>query len=336
MNKYACLVNMLEFENTKILVTGGAGFIGSHICDKLLEKGAKVVCLDNFLTGHRRNIEHNMGNPNFTLIEGDIRNLETCKKSMVGCTHVCHQAALGSVPRSVSDPITSNEINISGTLNVYFSAYEEGIKRIVFASSSSCYGDEPNLPKIETNIGSPLSPYAITKYCGELYANIFQSLYGMEMIGLRYFNVFGPRQDPEGMYAAVIPKFVQSLINHESPKIHGDGLQSRDFTYIDNVVEMNLLALKTKSNSAVGVNYNVACGQRLTVNELFATIKSLLITFDKKIENIDSEYVPPRPGDIPHSLASIERAKNLIEYDPKIMPLDGLSRAINWYWENLQ
>jgi len=327
---------MLEFENTKILVTGGAGFIGSHICDKLLEKGAKVVCLDNFLTGHRRNIEHNLGHPNFTLIEGDIRNLETCKKSMVGCTHVSHQAALGSVPRSITDPITSNEINISGTLNVYFSAYEEGIKRIVFASSSSCYGDEPNLPKIETKIGSPLSPYAITKYCGELYANIFQSLYGMEMIGLRYFNVFGPRQDPEGMYAAVIPKFVQSLINHESPKIHGDGLQSRDFTYIDNVVEMNLLALKTKSNNAVGVNYNVACGQRLTVNDLFATIKSLLITFDKKIESIDSEYVPPRPGDIPHSLASIERAKNLIEYNPKIMPSEGLSRAINWYWENLQ
>jgi len=327
---------MSGLEKYKVLVTGGAGFIGSHICDKLLEKGAKVVCLDNFLTGHLKNIEHNLNNPNFTLFEGDIRDFETCKKAMVGCTHISHQAALGSVPRSITDPLTSNEININGTLNIYFSAYEAGIKRIVFASSSSCYGDEPNLPKIETKIGTPLSPYAITKFCGELYANIFQSLYGMEMIGLRYFNVFGPRQDPEGMYAAVIPKFVQSLINHESPKIYGDGLQSRDFTFIENVVDMNLLALTTESSDATGLNYNVACGQRLTVNDLFTTIKSLLINFDNSIEQINSEHVLPRPGDIPHSLANIERAKNLIGYNPKIMPEEGLSRAIKWYWENLQ
>jgi len=326
----------MKFENTRVLVTGGAGFIGSHICDKLLEKGAEVVCLDNFLTGHRRNIEHNLNNSNFKLIEGDIRDFEICKRAMKGCTHVCHQAALGSVPRSVKDPLTSNEINISGTLNIYFSAYEEGIKRIVFASSSSCYGDEPNLPKIETKIGKPLSPYAITKYCGELYANIFQSLYGMEMIGLRYFNVFGPRQDPEGMYAAVIPKFVQSLIQNESPKIHGDGTQSRDFTFIDNVVEMNLLALLTASHEATGLNYNVACGQRLTVNDLFSIIKSLLVTFDQKIGDINPKFVSSRPGDIPHSLASIELAKNLIGYNPKIMPEEGLSKAIKWYWENLQ
>ncbi len=327
---------MSEIENSKVLVTGGAGFIGSHICDKLLELGAEVVCLDNFLTGHRRNIEHNKNNPKFTLMEGDIRDIETCKKAMIGCTHVCHQAALGSVPRSVADPLTSNEINISGTLNIYFSAYEEGIKRIVFASSSSCYGDEPNLPKIESKIGKPLSPYAITKYCGELYADIFQSLYGMEMIGLRYFNVFGPRQDPEGMYAAVIPKFVQSLIKHESPKIHGDGSQSRDFTFIENVVEMNILALTTNSTDAVGINYNVACGQRLTINDLLSIIQLLLANFDKKIENITPEYVSPRPGDIPHSLASIDMAKNLIGYNPKIMPKEGLSNAIKWYWENLQ
>ena len=329
-------MNLSKFQNSRVLVTGGAGFIGSHICDKLLENGAEVVCLDNFLTGHKRNIEHNLINPNFKLIEGDIRDIETCKKAIKGCTHVCHQAALGSVPRSVKDPLTSNEINISGTLNIYFSAYEEGIKRIVFASSSSCYGDEPNLPKIENKIGKPLSPYAITKYCGELYANIFQSLYGMEMIGLRYFNVFGPRQDPEGMYAAVIPKFVQSLINHESPKIHGDGTQSRDFTFIDNVVEMNILSLFIDSNNATGLNYNVACGQRLTVNDLFSTIKSLLVNFDRKIEGVYPTFVPPRPGDIPHSLASIDLAKNLIGYNPKIMPEDGLSRAIKWYWDNLQ
>ena len=217
---------MYNFEQSKVLVTGGAGFIGSHLCDKLLQLGAEVVCLDNFITGHRKNIAHNEMNPAFTLIEGDIRDMETCQKAMKGCTHVSHQAALGSVPRSLNDPLTSNDINITGTLNIFFAAYLAGIKRVVFASSSSCYGDEETLPKVEKLVGKPLSPYAITKVCAELYASVFQSLYDMEMIGLRYFNVFGPRQDPEGMYAAVIPKFVQSLINHEAPKIHGDGSQS--------------------------------------------------------------------------------------------------------------
>ncbi|MAO69671.1 MAG: LPS biosynthesis protein WbpP [Euryarchaeota archaeon] len=327
---------MSELSNCKILVTGGAGFIGSHICDKLLEKGAEVVCLDNFITGHLRNIEHNQSNPKFKLIEGDIRDIETCKKAMIGCTHVCHQAALGSVPRSVKDPLTTNEINITGTLNIFFSAYEAGIKRIVFASSSSCYGDEPNLPKVESKIGIPLSPYAITKFSGELYARIFNSLYGMEMIGLRYFNVFGPRQDPEGMYAAVIPKFVQSLIKEKSPEINGDGSYSRDFTFIENVVEMNILALTTTSKEATGLNYNVACGQRLTILDLFLEIRLLLTDFNLSIAKIKPIHVDPRPGDIPHSLASIDLAKDLIGYNPKIMPKEGLSLAIKWYWENLQ
>jgi len=327
---------MYNFDQSKVLVTGGAGFIGSHLCDKLLQLGAHVVCLDNFITGHRKNIVHNEANPAFTLIEGDIRDMETCQKAMNGCTHVSHQAALGSVPRSVNDPLITNDINITGTLNIFFAAYNAGIKRVVFASSSSCYGDEETLPKVETLVGSPLSPYAITKVCGELYAAVFQSLYGMEMIGLRYFNVFGPRQDPEGMYAAVIPKFVQSLINHESPQIHGDGSQSRDFTYIENVLQMNLLALSTHSHEASGQNYNVACQKRITVNNLFESIKSLLIGYDSKIQNINSEHVEPRLGDIPHSLANIDLAREMLGYDPKIMAEEGLSKAIDWYWENLQ
>ncbi|MAO69508.1 MAG: LPS biosynthesis protein WbpP [Euryarchaeota archaeon] len=327
---------MDSMQNMTVLVTGGAGFIGSHICDAIIYQGGNVICLDNFLTGFRKNIEHLLGNKNFKLIEGDIRDIDTCRKAMKNCTHVCHQAALGSVPRSVADPLTSNDINISGTLNIYFSAYEAGVKRIVFASSSSCYGDEPILPKVENKIGKPLSPYAITKVCDELYASVFQELYQMEMIGLRYFNVFGPRQDPDGMYAAVIPRFVKSLIKQESPQIFGDGEQSRDFTYIENVVQMNLKALTTKSKEATGLNYNVACGKRITVNQLFQTLRSNLTNMDSNIAKIEPEYVDPRPGDIPHSLANIELAKNNLGYNPEIMPAKGISKAINWYWENLQ
>jgi UDP-N-acetylglucosamine 4-epimerase len=327
---------MYNFDNSKVLVTGGAGFIGSHLCDNLLKLGAEVVCLDNFITGHRINISHNENNPSFTLIEGDIRDIDVCQSAMEGCTHVCHQAALGSVPRSVTDPLTSNEINISGTLNIFFAAYNAGIKRVVYASSSSCYGDEETLPKVEDLVGKPLSPYAITKVCGELYASIFQLLYGMEMIGLRYFNVFGPRQDPEGMYAAVIPKFIKSLIKHESPEIHGDGTQSRDFTYIENVVDMNLLALSVNSDEAFGKNYNVACQKRITIGNLFEIIKSLLINYDSEIAKIKPIFVEPRPGDIPHSLANIDLAKKLIGYAPEIMAEEGFSKAIDWYWNNLQ
>jgi len=319
-----------------VLVTGGAGFIGSHLCDAIIDHGGNVVCLDNFLTGFRKNIEHLLDNPNFKLIEGDIREIEVCRNAMKNCTHVCHQAALGSVPRSVADPLTSNNINISGTLNIYFSAFEEGIKRVVFASSSSCYGDEPTLPKVEHKIGKPLSPYAITKVCDELYASVFQSLYEMEMIGLRYFNVFGPRQDPDGMYAAVIPRFVKSLIKGESPQIYGDGEQSRDFTYIENVIQMNIKALTTESKEATGINYNVACGMRITVNELFNNLRKHLTEMNSNIADIEPEYIAPRPGDIPHSLANIELAKNNLGYNPEIMPSLGISKAINWYWENLQ
>ncbi len=327
---------MQSMRDMTVLVTGGAGFIGSHICDAIIAHGGNVICLDNFLTGFKKNIEHLLTNSNFKLIEGDIRNIETCREVMKNCTHVCHQAALGSVPRSVADPLTSNDINIGGTLNIYFSAFEAGIKRIVFASSSSCYGDESTLPKVENKIGKPLSPYAITKVCDELYASVFQTLYGMEMIGLRYFNVFGPRQDPDGTYAAVIPRFVKSLIKQESPQIYGDGEQSRDFTYIENVVQMNLKALTTESIEATGINYNVACGKRITVNKLFQNLRTNLTNMNSNIANIEPEYVEPRPGDIPHSLADIELAKNNLGYNPEIMPTVGISKAINWYWENLQ
>jgi len=320
----------------KVLVTGGAGFIGSHLCDAIIEHGGEVVCLDNFLTGFKKNIKHLLENPNFKLIEGDIRDIDVCRNAIENCTHVCHQAALGSVPRSVADPLTSNDINISGTLNIYFSAFEAGIKRVVFASSSSCYGDDPSLPKIEKKTGNPLSPYAITKVCGELYASVFQSLYEMEMIGLRYFNVFGPRQDPNGMYAAVIPRFVKSLINRESPQIYGDGEQSRDFTYIENVIQMNLKALTTESIEATGINYNVACGMRVTVNELFINLRENLAKIDPEIATIKPEYVKSRPGDILHSLANIDLAKNNLGYNPEIMFPLGISKAIDWYCKNLQ
>ena len=320
----------------KVLVTGGAGFIGSHLCDAIIDNGGEVVCLDNFLTGFKKNIEHLLENPNFKLIEGDIRNIDVCRNAMEGCTHVCHQAALGSVPRSVADPLTSNEINIGGTLNIYFSAFEAGIKRVVFASSSSCYGDESSLPKMEHKIGKPLSPYAITKVCDELYASVFQSLYEMEMIGLRYFNVFGPRQDPDGMYAAVIPKFVKSLIQLKPPQIFGDGEQSRDFTYIENVVQMNLKALTTESKEATGINYNVACGMSVTVNELFINLREHLAKINPEIATIKPEYVKPRPGDILHSLANIDLAKNNLDYNPEIMFPLGISKAIDWYWKSLQ
>lgn len=320
----------------KILITGGTGFIGSNLCEHFLAKGHKVTCLDNFATGHRHNIEHLFSNPDFQLIEGDIRNIEDCHKAVEGVDYVLHQAALGSVPRSINDPITSNDTNVSGFLNMLVAARDAGVKRFVYAASSSTYGDSESLPKIEDKIGKPLSPYAITKYVNELYADIFSKTYGIETIGLRYFNVFGRKQDPNGAYAAVIPKFVMQFMNHQSPVINGDGNYSRDFTYIDNVIQMNELAITTNNPEAVNTVYNTAFGDRTTLNDLVRYLKEFLSEHDAEIANVEVIHGPNRAGDIPHSLASIDKAKNLLGYNPQFSMRDGLKEAVKWYWHNLK
>jgi UDP-N-acetylglucosamine 4-epimerase len=322
--------------SSKIVVTGGAGFIGSNLCEYFLSKGNQVVCLDNFATGHRYNIEHLLLNPNFILIEGDIRNLSDCNKAVQGADYVLHQAALGSVPRSINDPITSNDVNVSGFLNMLVAARDANVKRFVFAASSSTYGDSKALPKVEEIIGKPLSPYAITKYVNELYAEIFSNTYGLETIGLRYFNVFGRKQDPNGAYAAVIPKFVMQLMAHESPIINGDGSFSRDFTYIDNVIQMNELALFSDNKEATNTVYNTAFGEQTTLNEMVTLLKQYLSEYDSKIADIPVIYGTNRAGDIPHSLASIEKAKKLLNYQPQFSFKAGLKEAAKWYWENLK
>ena len=318
-----------------ILVTGGAGFIGSNLCETLLTNGNKVTCLDNFATGKQENIAHLLSNPKFKLIEGDIRNLADCQKACEGVNFILHQAALGSVPRSINDPITSNDVNVSGFLNMLVAARDAEVKRFVYAASSSTYGDSNSLPKVEDVIGKPLSPYAITKYVNELYADIFSKTYGLETVGLRYFNVFGRKQDPNGAYAAVIPKFVMQLMKHESPVINGDGSYSRDFTYIDNVVQMNLRAISTDNKEAVNTVYNVAYGERTDLNELVGLLKKFLSEYDPKIADVDIKYGPNRQGDVPHSLASIDKARDLLGYDPKYNIETGLKEAVKWYWDNL-
>ncbi|AJW64762.1 SDR family oxidoreductase [Elizabethkingia miricola] len=320
----------------KILITGGAGFIGSNLTEYFLYKGYKVTCLDNFSTGHRHNINSFLDNPNYELIEGDIRNFETCQRAVNEVDYILHQAALGSVPRSIKDPQTSNEVNVSGFLNMLVAAKDAKVKRFIYAASSSTYGDSESLPKVEDKIGKPLSPYAITKYVNELYADIFSKTYGIETIGLRYFNVFGRRQDPNGVYAAVIPLFVRQLMNHESPVINGTGDFSRDFTYIDNVIQMNELAMITTNLDAVNTVYNTAVGDRTTLNELVNYLKKFLSKYDRVIGNIDIKYGPNRQGDIPHSLASIEKAQNLLGYKPTHTIELGLEEAIKWYWDNLK
>ena len=325
----------IKLSNKKILVTGGAGFIGSNLCEALLEKNNKVICLDNFATGKRENIAHLSSNDNFTLIEGDIRKLEDCLKASCGVDYVLHQAALGSVPRSVKDPITSNDVNVSGFLNMLVAARDNGVKRFVFAASSSTYGDSELMPKVEDIIGKPLSPYAITKYANELYADVFSKTYGLETIGLRYFNVFGRKQDPNGAYAAVIPKFVSQLMKGESPTINGDGNNSRDFTYIDNVIQANLLSLATKNEKAINTVYNVAYGDRNTLNNLMIYLKEYLSEFDAKISQVKVIYGPNREGDIPHSHASVTKAKENLNYNPQFSLQQGLKEAVKWYWENL-
>lgn len=319
-----------------ILITGGAGFIGSNLCDYFLGKNYKVVCLDNFSTGHRHNIEPFLSNAQFKLIEGDIRIKEDCENALQGVDYVLHQAALGSVPRSINDPITSNDVNVSGFLNMLVAARDAGVKRFVYAASSSTYGDSESLPKVEDVIGKPLSPYAITKYVNELYADVFSKTYGIECIGLRYFNVFGRRQDPKGAYAAVIPKFVMQLMAHESPVINGKGDYSRDFTYIDNVVQMNELAMLTKNPEALNAVYNTAVGDRTNLNELAAYLKEFLSEFDPEIAEVEVLHGPNRVGDIPHSLASIEKAQQLLGYQPSHKIREGLKEAVSWYWENLR
>lgn len=321
-----------------ILVTGGAGFIGSNLCEHLLKCGHTVRCLDNFSTGKIENILPLVDkySSNFKIIVGDIRNYSDCAKSIDGVEYVLHEAALGSVPRSIKDPLTTNDVNIGGFLNMLTAARDAKVKRFVFAASSSTYGDSKTLPKQEDVIGKPLSPYAITKYVDELYADVFARTYGIEYIGLRYFNVFGRRQDPYGAYAAVIPLFVKKLMRHESPVINGDGEYSRDFTYIDNVIQMNMLALETKNPESVNQIYNTAYGERTTLNQLITYLKEFLSEYDPYIQDITPIYGPNRAGDIPHSLACVDKAKNLLGYHPEYSMRNGLKEAVKWYWNNLK
>ena len=336
----------------KLLITGGAGFIGSNLCEYFVNKGFNVVCLDNLSTGFIRNIETLLDKSNFRFIKGDICDVGMCREALKGCDVVLHEAALGSVPRSINDPITTNSTNVSGFLNMLVAARDEGVKRFVYAASSSTYGDSKELPKVEYNIGRPLSPYAITKFVNELYANVFTQLYGLETIGLRYFNVFGRRQNPEGAYAAVIPLWVKSFIKHESPYINGDGTYSRDFTYIDNVIQANELAATIShevlveraeqyhSRIPLSANkdlvFNVAFGGNTTLEELFCCLRDNLAKFDAKIADIKPIYRTNRVGDIPHSQASIEKAKSILGYSPKYSAIDGFKHACEWYWNNIK
>jgi UDP-N-acetylglucosamine 4-epimerase len=350
-----------ELKNHRLLITGGAGFIGSALCETFLRQDNEVVCLDNLLTGFSKNIEPFLTNPRFTFTEGDIRDPETCRKACDGIDYVFHQAALGSVPRSIENPVRTDEINAGGTLNMLVAARDAKVKKFVYASSSSVYGDSKKLPKLEEETGEPLSPYAVTKVINEKYARVFQDIFGLQTAGLRYFNVFGRRQDPHGAYAAVIPKWVSQLMKHERPVINGDGSYSRDFTYIDNVVLANELAALAGLQSAVSgqrsavssqeylssttehgtrntelpVVYNVACGANITLNELFVILRDNLARFDPEIAKIEPVYSTERPGDIPHSHASIDRARKFLGYEPPYDARKGFELACEWYWKNL-
>lgn len=316
-------------KETRFLITGGAGFIGSNMVEYLLKEQHQVMVLDNFATGKRTNLAPYLKNPLFTLLEGDIRDLKTCQIAVKDVDYVIHLAALGSVPRSINDPITSNDVNVNGILNMLVAARDEKVKTFVYASSSSVYGDEPHLPKVEPRIGKPLSPYAVTKYVNELYARVFYDLYQLPTVGMRYFNVFGRRQDPESIYAAVIPQFVDKLLKGESPLIHGDGEQSRDFTYIDNVIEANLKACLAPKK-AFGQAFNVAFGGQVTVNELYKEMNKLL-----KLD-IKPVFGSTRPGDVKHSNADISKANDLLNYHPSVSFQEGLKRTIDWYVDTIQ
>ncbi len=318
---------------SNILVTGGAGFIGSNLCDYFVKKGHNVTCLDNFSTGHKANIQHliNYHKERFHLIEGDIRDLHTCQRATKGVDFVFHEAALGSIPRSIDNPILTNEVNIGGFLNMIVAARDCGVRRFIFATSSSIYGDNTDLPKKENSIGKLLSPYALTKYVDELYADIFSKLYGLEYIGLRYFNVYGERQDPNSAYAAVIPLFIKQCLTGECPIINGDGSYSRDFTYIDNAIKMNVLAMETENRCAVNQIYNTACGEQTTIRDLIALIKEELGERQLLPKNVKENYGPVRKGDIAHSQASIEKAKKYLSYVPDTYIVEGIKKTIDWY-----
>jgi UDP-N-acetylglucosamine/UDP-N-acetylgalactosamine 4-epimerase len=325
---------MKYLSNSRVLVTGGAGFIGSALCHDLIERGNAVVCLDNFATGKKENIAELTKNSSFRLIEGDIRNPDVCRKAVEAVDVVMHEAALGSVPRSIANPVTTNDVNINGFLNMLNAARDAEVKRFIYASSSSVYGDSAELPKREDNTGKVLSPYALTKYVNEEYARLFSKLYGMETIGLRYFNVFGRRQDPEGPYAAAIPLFTIRYKKKLSPVINGDGSHSRDFTYIDNVILANNLAATTIDPGALNTIYNVACGERVTINELVLKLRKSLARFDSSIETVEPIYGPEREGDVPHSHASINRAGKLLGFKPLVYFNEGLELAAEWYYNN--
>ena len=314
-----------DLNNDHFLVTGGAGFIGSHLVEYLLKYGAgKVRVLDNFSTGSINNIREFLDNPAFELLEGDIRDVSTCQRAVDGIDFVSHQAALGSVPRSIDDPITSNEVNVSGFLNMLVAAQKSGVKKMVYAASSSTYGDSPDLPKVEDKIGNPLSPYAITKYVNELYASVFSRQYGFHTIGLRYFNVFGPRQNPQGPYAAVIPLFITAALQHDTTYINGDGETSRDFTFVENAVQANIKAMLSTGIDEHQV-VNIAFGERTTLNELWESIAGLFGT------QLKPKYRDFRAGDVKHSLASIKKAKDLIGYEPRVSVKEGLKTSVDWY-----
>lgn len=324
-----------EIQNARILVTGGAGFIGSNLIERLLKQNNEVVCLDNLSTGKKENISAFIKDEKFNFIQGDIRDLKVCEQALDGIDFVLHQAALGSVPRSIADPITTNQVNISGFLNMLKASKDAKVKRFVYAASSSTYGDHPDLPKVEEVIGNPLSPYAVTKYVNELYAKVFSDIYDVEVIGLRYFNVFGRRQDPNGAYAAVIPKFVKDLINKKSPVINGDGKHSRDFTYIENIIQINQLAALASSEDAINTVYNAACGDSTDLNEMYAILVELLKQYDPEISNIEPIYGPNRKGDVKHSLADISKAEKNLGYEPTHNFRKGIEESVQWYWNNL-
>lgn len=341
MKKFEQIKNDLAASPKTWLITGVAGFIGSNLLEALLKMEQNVIGLDNFSTGHMHNLKQVKALVSgeqwkrFKFVEGNICELETCHEVCLGVDYVLHQAALGSVPRSIENPVNTNDSNITGFLNMLVAAKGAKVKGFVYAASSSTYGDHPDLPKIEDKIGNPLSPYAVTKLVNELYAGIFARTYGFKTIGLRYFNIFGRRQDPQGAYAAVIPKWFASLIKGENPFINGDGETSRDFCYIENCIQANILAACADKEEARDQVYNVAYGERTTLNELFSLIKDRVAIEKPDVTSIEPEYRDFRPGDVRHSLASIEKAKNLIGYEPEFSVRDGLDQAARWYLENL-
>ena len=322
---------MAKIKNKCVLITGGAGFIGSNLCLDLIQDN-EVICIDNLMTGKMDNLEEVIHHSNFRFVEGDIRDTNTVREVMYGVDVVLHQAALGSVPRSINNPLLTNSVNIEGFLTVINEAVKANVVRVVYAASSSTYGDHPGLPKVEDEIGRPLSPYAVTKYVNELYADVFSKLHGIETVGLRYFNVFGRNQDPNGAYAAAIPKFIKAFIDYNSPVINGDGSQTRDFTYIDNVVQANSLAGTIENKEALNQVYNVAFGATITLNDLIEKVKDLLVAYDPAIAKVNPKFGPDRKGDVKHSFASIDKAKEKLNYDPQFSLELGLEKAIEWYW----